>query len=757
MKTASRIKILNTKVRNLNNKLSDLESSVKNYSMNPSITVDGVNSEMLRDIWSTAYQRSNPDPIMRQKGRNIYKRMAADDAISSVQRLKAKIALSDDWFIEPADNTDESKKIASMIEENLKCLEMPIKEGLEDTDLKIDLKIILENILIDKWLFGFKISEILYGIKDGIWYIKRLKPKYGDYIDFKTDDYGNLEYIIPNFLTDGNIMPSDFDKLIIAINRFSDSNWYGESDLREIYREWYAKDIITKFLNVFLEYRAFGVWLASFDQNQFGTQAYNDFKTRVENLREQAAMLVPTTGVGDNKNKPFELEFIQTNGQGANVFQQAIEHYDTRIKRHLLIPDKLGFSSSDGGSYALGKTHFDIFFTIINEIQLDICQIVNNQIIQRICKKNWANIKPPKFKFKKTEDVAGQRADIAIKLVQSGIMSLDEAREYIAMPKKEVVETPAIYTKYAKSEDTEIIDRINLDKVESTMNTLEKEGTEILVSELDIIEQKLMEQIQSKKILEGNTDDIKKLVINNYFLKQKINQMLLRGYLEGKVGFQSEAKKSGIDLTKYGSNYYNLQIRAFAATDDGFELTRKWIEQWLKEYGLNLNQADTKAIADLAQKSFYLAGNISNSILDEVKKTLFDQMHRLTAAQITANISAIFDKYQYTGGDSPEPYAIKTVVRTETTRQYNSARTNAVLDPDLQGFYRGAQYIATIDDRTTEYCKKHHMQNISISNPQFPSIPPPAHYNCRSLLIYYTELDTFRETWTKTPTRPEGF
>ena len=50
-------------------------------------------------------------------------------------------------------------------------------------------------------------------------------------------------------------------------------------------------------------------------------------------------------------------------------------------------------------------------------------------------------------------------------------------------------------------------------------------------------------------------------------------------------------------------------------------------------------------------------------------------------------------------------------------------------------FIEAYQYNAELDDKTTMFCEEHHEQIIKQSDPEFGSINPPNHFNCRSILI----------------------
>ena len=120
----------------------------------------------------------NPDEMLRYKGRDLslYDRMRIDDKICGIIATKKQIVLSCDWEIKCEDE-DIGKEI---------------KQALETIE-PIPFLDVMHNLL-DAWVYGFKLAEVIYGDVNGKWMPISIKPKYPHLTRFHTDGFGSLDY-----------------------------------------------------------------------------------------------------------------------------------------------------------------------------------------------------------------------------------------------------------------------------------------------------------------------------------------------------------------------------------------------------------------------------------------------------------------------------------------------------------------------------------------------------------------------------------
>ena len=100
---------------------------------------------------------------------------------------------------------------------------------------------------------------------------------------------------------------------------------------------------------------------------------------------------------------------------------------------------------------------------------------------------------------------------------------------------------------------------------------------------------------------------------------------------------------------------------------------------------------------------------------------------------------------------------IDTMLRTNGFEAINEARYSYFTDPQLQGFVQALEYSAIMDSRTTQICQHLDGETHAINANEWSSYRPPNHYNCRSLLVPVTELDTWTESDEPTIEPQKGF
>jgi SPP1 gp7 family putative phage head morphogenesis protein len=101
---------------------------------------------------------------------------------------------------------------------------------------------------------------------------------------------------------------------------------------------------------------------------------------------------------------------------------------------------------------------------------------------------------------------------------------------------------------------------------------------------------------------------------------------------------------------------------------------------------------------------------------------------------------------------------LETIVRTNTFEAINEARYAYFTDPALGGFVEALEYSAILDSRTTEICEELDGHVHPADDDFWSTYAPPNHFNCRSLLIPVTQLDTWTESEDDVSTAPaKGF
>lgn len=364
----------------------------------------------------------NPDNV----GIGIYKKMLEDAEVQAAYNLIKLATLSRDWRI--IGTTEMAEQIEFL------------KHNFDGLDGKLDgaLAGIMEAIV-----YGFSVTEIVWqyletGKFKGKIGLKKLKTLDPEGIEFKVDDLGNMTDIIQKTDQPGKkdiVIPPE--KCIVYSENKQHGNYYGTSRLKSVYKNWFIKDTLTKFWNIYLE--RFGMPLA------IGTvpnQTFMDKMQKVlENLQSKSS-IVKTAG--------WEIDFLEAKKSGAGVseYKLAIDYHDAQILKGMLVPS-LMLSVEKSGSYALGKTHFDIFTLMLRYLENDLDGMVETYLIRPLINYNYGEQENyPEFKFEPlTKDDLLNLSKVFALLVKNGIVGTDETfmRDMMNIPHRSetvIEETP---------------------------------------------------------------------------------------------------------------------------------------------------------------------------------------------------------------------------------------------------------------------------------------------------------------------------
>lgn len=363
----------------------------------------------------------NPDDLVMKKGLYIYDRMKDDEAIKLALLLKKTVMLAKTFEIQPASQDPVDIKIADFIKYVLfEQADVPFTSTLEQMLTAFD--------------YGYSVSEKLFAYIEegpfaGLMGIRAIKTRPPHGFDFQMDAWGNLAFV-RQFQGTGYSQDLPVDKFVIHTYGQQFGSPYGISDCRAVYRPWWAKDVVLKFLAIHLERYGTPLVIAKYKGILNSTEK-KDLQTLVKNILTGTGFVVP----GD-KAEIDKLEFGEAIG-----YIEALDRYDKMITRGMLLPDQLGFTNTRSGSYSLGQEQFDLFYMMLQKFLDDLIFDIEKQVIKPLVKYNFGKVKPPKLKAMspKAEDLS-KLADIYGKLTDSGYMSpnnmedLGHIRQKYALP-----------------------------------------------------------------------------------------------------------------------------------------------------------------------------------------------------------------------------------------------------------------------------------------------------------------------------------
>ena len=656
----------------------------------------------------------NPDELTRKKGGlRVYDEMRQDEQVKACLLFKKYAVLSPGWKIEPA--SANKKDI-----DNARFVEYVFGE------MKGTLNAILFNVLtaLD---YGYSISELVWmkyveGEYQNKFGLKAIKTKQPHYFNFDSDEFGNLreDGIILNILSGTKKLP--LNKFIVFTYQKEFDNWYGTSDLRAAYRNWWSKDAIIKFWNIYLE--RFGQPLtrgqySSNDSNQIST-----LKTILQNLQSKTSII--------HRKGDFEIDFLEATRRSTGDYADALQYHNRAIARSILIPDKIT-EGGDTGAYAQAKVQFDSFLWIVQQLRGELEEtVMQEQIIKPLIKINYGNNNYPKFRFNPiTEDQKILLLQTFIDAVQKGavlpnIEDQNKIREVLGFPLVEIKET-ALAEKI-KAEMVNIKNNRELSHYEKKINFIQ------IDKELKENENKYFKEIQEILIKqkEALTSFITSKILNDSLTPSLILSLDLK--------YMGEIKNIIKDMFEKG---YKIGVK-----DAKTELPKKYVI--VQRQGIGLTPK--KAIQYLEAKSDFSALKIKEPLLKDIKKVLLDSLR--TGASVKATTTRLENAYQpyitegeIKDGEELAPYRLESIVRTELGEAYNYGRRAVGEDPDLKDYIIGYQFSEILDSRTTEISREIDGMTIGIDSDYLDDLTYPLHWNDRGMFVFIT-IDDMPVEWT---------
>jgi SPP1 gp7 family putative phage head morphogenesis protein len=682
------------------------------------------------------YLPYNPADLYQQKGDySLYDNIRTDDQVSSVLSLKKIITLNSAWEIQ-CENPEISDYIYWALD---RCLSDTFTKKLYEILSAMD--------------YGFSITEKIVSTVDyegrTMLAFTDLKTRAPHSFEFRLDPHGDMQEILQR--TSRGQISLPIDKFMLFAYQKEFDNPYGESELNKgVYRAWVSKNAIIKFWNMYLERFGMPTVVGKLPRGA-GEGDKNRFKNIIKNIQAKSGMTIPDD---------FTVELLQV-AKGAGEYEAAIDKYNQMIARKMLIPDLLGFSGgkTSGGSYALGKEQFDIFYTTINYIRNQIERLVNKHIINPLVNWNFGPNNEAYFCFSavdekqktenlnlwleavKTGKVPATTESIQWYLEQVGAPAISEEDLDEIQEEKDEMAAAISGVKDDKSVDeapadkSPVMDDSETGETDEQDNIERDEEAELTGSEavreyeqffrpltefeqaanltkidrdMSKIEEQWTNTIGDFYMMQINAliQDIKQQNIVEKRRIEKINKLTLR--------YQSKAEKMILDMVKesydYGKESVSKDVKKYVYETEIANLDAEEVATWMAEY------------------AFYISSKDGQIILDTVRPILLDGIRngsgiKTLTSQILAELEGFDPKIN--------PWRAANIARTTIAKAFNEARLQEW--QEISEYIGAFQYSAIRDSRTSALCNALDGKIFKPDEAQYYN--PPNHYQCRSVLI----------------------
>jgi hypothetical protein len=353
-------------------------------------------------------ERWNSDDLIARHGAGIYRKMLHDDQLRALLALKQALIAARPWRFEGTDNSPG----------HARCTEF--FRFVLDHQLEGTFGQALQNIL-NSQARGFSLTEKVHARVTWqgrtYWGLRALKLRPPESFTFETDAHGNRTGIVQEQA--GRRVPLPPERFIHHVNKPEVDAQYGESDLRECYRHWFAKENILKFWNIYLERLAAG-FVHGRVSGPLTPSERDDLKQVLRNLSAQTSIVTPAS---------VELSMVQA--PSTDAFERAVAARDKAMAKALLVPNLLGFSEQgQTGSYSQSRTQFDTFLLALNWQAENLADTLNEQLFRELAQWNFGLGDPPRFAFDPfSAEQKREAAQTWAEAVQSGIVTQGPADE----------------------------------------------------------------------------------------------------------------------------------------------------------------------------------------------------------------------------------------------------------------------------------------------------------------------------------------
>ena len=639
-------------------------------------------------------------------GPEIYDEMRrSDDQVIMLLRVVKNPIMSARWFVSPADDSDESKKIADFIsfavfddmgtEDQPKTFEKFKREALTSIEFGYSLFEITNKVVLNSEKWGSYI-----GLKGLDW----RSPKTIE--EWYIDRSGELEKVrqIDNSQVNGDIY-MDGKFLLHIASEMEGINYEGISMLRPIYGNWLRKDVLRKLQMIGIERAATGVPIGEIPRGQEngpGQTALEDSLSRFTG-HERQYLTIP---------EGFKVDSLKIDHDAEKV-QKAIEAENIGMSKSFLANFmELGLNGS--GSFALGSDLSDIFLSGIVVYANAVKIPFNTKLIPHLVKANFGKQKAyPKLEIEGINDKAGKElAEVLKSLKEGGFL------QQITKRMQEVIHQryDLPFDNTLEIEEPEVKEPVTMEPVQAV--------------ELSEIEFNLAEKSVGKNILMVG-DELTKLMQDN--LRPRAKKLVSLMLTIWKTAPKSKRMSSVNALIVPSKNEYKKLIST--ALSGVYVQATNGVKNELSISGMKLAEPTKEEIKALPADSKATGKSQAELIVDsqdaDLRKALFFSFTATadtlpTEVQMEANLLNVVERY-LTGP------SIRTAGPNAIAAATNLAR-NAVFQKKevLEGI---ESFVFTNPSPEAPICMELAGRVFTKEEYILTDKLPPLHHNCNSWIV----------------------
>ncbi|MGQ9455078.1 MAG: phage portal protein family protein [Armatimonadota bacterium] len=369
-------------------------------------------------------QPFSTDDLVGKHGWAVYERMQHDAQVQACLNIKKSAVLARGWQVHPSSESEEAIRTAEFVQFVLE-------------DMRGSIMDVLANAM-DAIAKGFSVMEINYRIidrppYDGLIGIASIKSKDPSTFAFETDEFLNIRSLkrVSDCVSSAAVGRDEFlppEKFVIYSYNPRYESPYGTSDLRAAYKHYWSKDVLMRFMNLYLE--KYGSPTAKGSYRRGTPKAAQEELLRVlERIQQETAIVIP---------EDVQVELLEAHRGGEAGYLQALEFHDKQIAKAILNQTLMTDEGMRVGSFALAKVHLEVLKMCLAKLKRDLEEtIMREQVIKRLVDYNFRTNEYPAFSLGPLEDRDLESlANAVSKLVGGEVVRPDEVwiREYLGLP-----------------------------------------------------------------------------------------------------------------------------------------------------------------------------------------------------------------------------------------------------------------------------------------------------------------------------------
>ena len=751
------------------------------------------------------FESYNRDELVWRKGPHIYDRMMRDDQVKAAFNFVLDTIASRSWRFELPDVEDSELEKQKEIQ---KFLTWNMKKFLRGT-----IEQLFKNVLNSKKT-GYSVNEMVFVATEFEgnlrWAVKAVKLKPFWTFTFRHDEFGNIiDLKQRQGVGDGTKL--DPRKFILHITNPTMDPIFGESDLRSAYRAFWAKENILKFMNIYLERMAGGFIWAKVD-GALSPKEKNDMRDILSRMSSSTGLMVPST-VDLNVEMPASTEAFEnaisvydlqiarsllmpnllglTSPNRTGAFAQS----KTQQEGFLIVMGLQGDDLADTMNEQLFRPLAFWNFGVDNFPRLVFDPFTEEQKRAVVTAWNEAVNKGTVTNLPQDEERTRELLcydplpeEIKDRLEKESLETETETETEPDPPSNPDGEPEEkLIDQDVENSTAEMVQLGRLDRdlnpptgprpIQTRNNFPWRERADfaqtgrifdstarVMARSMDIAITKAFDAVVASMVEAGpnegpaNADFEQVLQKIDVSIPPSVNRELNRAIRQGLGTMYDTGRQTGIDEVNRAAGELDqsqgdrIRMAAKLSRKRAVKPKIKNWTPWNFAQGIDLTTAE----GYLDARAFELSGDLTDEVKSNAKQIIIDGIKsertiKTMVGELELLLKPLLGGVDDQGRKINIGARLETIVRTNLTDAFNQSRLAVFTDPDMGGFVEALEYSAILDSRTTDFCRGADGKIYAIDDPFWNFATPPNHFNCRSIQIPVTAVDT----WTQSQPLPD--